>query len=544
MTPCRPLAGRFAPAILLLLATAQAQTPPCLGPFQRVDAFVPVTSSSVPVGLNVDGHDAVLWVESGFGYPREYTLHIFREDPASGIWSATESRRYPGPTYNNVALDDGVLAYMHFDTQTSEVVALERDPVTGTWQRIGAVPMPTFPSLVDQLLVSRELIAFGSPPRAAVWRRGPGGYTLAARFTGEVSQLEIEGERVVRVPRYNGFHAELYRCPASGGIELLGYVQAPAGTIFRGPALLHGERLLAPVGAYGANSSDGLASWRIAWDSSSGADAVLDSVGTYGVGLPTGSGLGCPSFGADSLLSLNGRSCGGSLYDSRSAALVDVDAQGRFQLAGIICVDIVGFWLPGCYAATDGNTVAKIYRDLSGRASVEFARYLGAAHDRDRDCVRDTDQIRADPRLDLNVNARLDAYERVGESFCAQLAPNSTGAFASLELIGSEHTASTDLAAVARALPPLALVTSTFTFAPEPLPAQATTALGLCLAGARHPAVASDTSGVAVTPIRPSTLPSSVGTASALAGQTWAWQHVYRDGANLAATPAVAVRLW
>ena len=539
--------GRLALVSLLVVATAQGQTaPPCLGPFQRVDAFVPVPSYNRPVGLHVHGHDAVLWVEAGGGYPFEYGLHLFREDPATGIWSATESRRYPGPTFNqtHVALGDGVLAYLHFGTPNIEIVALERDPITGVWQRIGALPVPSFPAYGLQLHASRELLAVQEQghPSSTVWRRSAAGYTLAVSFpTGEDSLLAVDGEHVVRALAYR---AELYRCPATGGAELLGYVHAPPGKRFRASVSLDGERLVAPFGPDGASALEGLATWRIAWDTPHGADAVLDTVTAYNAGLPVGTGSVYSSFADDSFLTSSVDRCDATHTLSRAAHLVDVDAQGRCHLAGVVCVEPWSAFSLGRIVSMDGRTVAKMHRDASGGTSVEFARYLGAAHDRDRDCVRDTDQIRMDPRLDLNVNARLDAHEQVGVSFCAQLAPNSTGTFATFELIGSEHVASADLAAVARALPALALGTSTLSFAPEPLPAQATTALGLCLAGARHPAVVSDASGVAVTPIRPSALPSSMGTASAFAGQTWAWQHVYRDGAALAATPAVAVRLW
>jgi hypothetical protein len=540
MTDRRLTVFRIALAFAVLSETALGQNPPCLGPFQRVDALVPVLVNP-PIGLHVDGHDAVLWSEYGGPYPFDYGLHFFREDPATGTWSATESRLYPGPTFNrHVALRDGVVAYLHFGDPLIEFVILEREPVTGIWQRLGAVPAPPYFELnVPQLLVSRELVAVqgsGSVP-STVWRRGPAGYALAISFpTGENSILAVDGERVVRALTY---HAELYRCPATGGSELLGYIQAPSSRRFRSGVHIDGERLVADVAGI-----EGVATWRVEWDTPSGASAVLDTVTPYSAGIPHGTGSLGSSFGAGSLLTQQSTLCSGGPFGSFTASFVEVGTHGHLHVAGAICVEMSMPFLPLRSVSTDGRTVARLHRDAAGHTSVEFARYLGAALDRDRDCVPDTDQIRMDARLDLNANARLDAFERGGEAFCAQLAPNSTGSFASLELIGSESVHSSDLAAVARALPPHAVGASTFTFAPRPLPANATSALGLCILGARHPAVAADARGVAVVAIHPSALPTRVGSASAIAGQTWAWQHVYRDGATVAVTPAVAVELW
>lgn len=532
---------------LTLALVALVQDPNCVGTFHSVDLAVPAPQTFRPTYVQVDGDDAVAYGDLIPAQVYPYMgLCMLRRDPVSLEFAVELVRPYSGAPGDphHVGLRGGTLAYSQRVANGSDIVVLRRDPIMGAWTVFDVIhaPLLNFGS-PPTISVSESLVAFHTTVNIEVWRRGPTRMELAVAFSSLYTYLDgVSGDRVVleRQPAL-----ELHRCPPGGGSFLEAFVMPPTGYAFMGTNL-EDDLLITLLRELNTstNGPHAIATWRILADPS-GTTMHLESLRPYVANPEIFLPLAPSKLRGDSLVyAALGDACGNGALE-RHVRVEDISPAGILTPRSNVCSFAGAPNRDLLSAGFDGRTLAVLFDGNPGR--LLFAALPSLALDRDHDCVDDATQIRVDPSLDRNQNGRLDTSERVGEAFCAQLAPNSTGAFSGLALVGTPSASSQDLAAVATGLPPSVVGVTLVAFAPTPLPAQATTPFGLCQGGGnfgRHGAVVSDATGVAVTPIRPAALPSVHGSASALTGQSWAWQHVHRDGPVAAATPAVAVQIW
>jgi hypothetical protein len=543
----RPLALALAALPFAPANSVPAQN--CVGPLTRTTLPTLGSSPFYPSFVKVDGDDAVVHGHVAGNQSLSTALCALHRDSATGTWQVDFIRRYTGyaDDPHHVALRGGMLVYSQRRNGSADIVVLTRSPTSGAWEMLANFTDPTHnfgaPPAVH---ASEVLVAFRKGQGHEVWRRVPGGLQLAGRFsTTFQTPFALSGERIAI-----GREAwvELYCFPASGGSLLEAVVTAPAGYNLlngHGSPRLEGDRLLTYLMTDPPNTGiAAIALWRIL-PTASGTTLGLEGLQAPDIDSSVLQQFQLGTLRGDTLVDgVVGNACVVGEY-VRHARVSDISDAGVLALRGRVC-DFGGMSPRELeHVGYDGRTLAFLFR--GDAPSVGFAPMLAIAHDRDRDCVEDVEQIHADPSLDRNFNGRLDSTELVGEEFCGQTAPNSTGAFAELTLLGTPSAASQDLLAVSEHLRPFAVGMTLVSFAPMPLPALASTASGLCLGGGnlgRHPALQADMTGTAVTQIRPAALPAPGGVWPSIAGQTLSWQHVYRDGVLTRATPAVALQLW
>ena len=130
----------------------------------------------------------------------------------------------------------------------------------------------------------------------------------------------------------------------------------------------------------------------------------------------------------------------------------------------------------------------------------------------------------------------------VGDAFCGPAVPNSTGASATIEAIGTPFIAANNLTLEAAALPSNStgffLASQTQGFVNQPGGSQG----NLCLGGGIGRYVGpgqimnSGAAGSISLPIDLSDLPTPTGPVSAIAGETWSFQAWFRDSVGGSAT--------
>lgn len=538
--PIRPLALLASSAALVAATSGFAQTPPCLGPFQDVQLSVPLVQADDFEGLAIDGDSAVVWTIRTGTFPWIYTLHFLARDPATGVWSARGARQVTSLLAATIAFRDGYLAFAERDPyQLVRVVRV--DAAQGTWTKVGVIPfLDPFP---PRLRMSEGYLLVSGAGSTVLYELAPTGISAVANLASiNEAQVALEGARYALQREH---WIEVHRRNAAGSFELEALITPPTGTLLEmlaTPRLDRG-RFVARFyqGPVGGPTSIGV--WRLL-PNPSGTVPVFDgrsSLDQLGVGNPSFSGVLANGTLVD--FTSNGP-CAAS-----TNALVSIDLlDGQLVMLGGVLCDLGGVALPHHVRrlAYDGRTLGVCTESATGR-HVLLAPLLAVDHDRDRDCAEDTREIAADPTLDLNQNGLLDATEQRGVDYCLPLGPNSQGQVATLEVIGTEASASRDLTAVARGLAPGALAIALTTAAPPSFPLLHPAGVPVCIDGpavGRYAPTHADAQGVAVVPLRPSALPAPGGTAAALSGVTIGWQVLYRDAGSLAGTNAMAVVLY
>jgi len=537
-------------AFALVGSLASAQTPPCLGPFQRVAPAIASPSHARMLHVTVHGANALARTQGSSAQGAANNIDAFRELAPGGPWVATQSWPLVG-AQGRIALDGERAAIKRTDPAAfNEVVVYERQPTTGSWLQTFAVPVM---NIYDPRLSGDHLV-LPSPhdERIDIWlREASGAFTFEASIVSPDKQvqdfgfqLDVAGDRIVVT---HSAYVYVYRRNVAGAWPLEIRIQPEPQFRFdwvSEPQLDDG-RLIHLVRTTDGTSK-GHAIWRLV-EGPSGANALFDGVVWEG-GLvsPFHWIQGPVAASSTAIQRLRDPACG-TLDPAYTPLAVIGAGDGDLPVVdGYVC-QLAGFAGPGNgeQISYDGRTLAIAVDEEVGapRNNVHFAALLGADIDADRNCVEDSVEIAATPTLDRNVNGRLDSIEERGEEFCVPLAPNSVGMVATLRVIGTEHRFTSDLMALARGLPPGTFGVVAVALAPVPLPAQAMGPFGVCLSGSvgRYSAVQAGPDGVATTFVPLAALPTPYGPINAFLNETWSWQLVYRDGSVPGATSAVAV---
>ncbi|MEM9799374.1 MAG: hypothetical protein AAGA20_03545 [Planctomycetota bacterium] len=128
----------------------------------------------------------------------------------------------------------------------------------------------------------------------------------------------------------------------------------------------------------------------------------------------------------------------------------------------------------------------------------------------------------------------------VERSYCGPAQSNSTGQRASLHARGSDVAADRDLELVAAGLPAgspgYVLVSQTAAYVPMAGGSEGTLCVGVPLGRYAGTVLVADDQGLARMDIDPAAIPQPGGTVGAIAGETWRFQHWYRDVSTLLTT--------
>jgi hypothetical protein len=537
-------------AFTLASSLVSAQSPPCLGPFQRVASTSTVSLNERMLFVAVSGANALGRIEGPSTQGAVNIVEAFRELAPGGPWVATQAWPLAGAR-GRFALD-GDRAAFYRQSPFFEIAVFERQPATGMWLPTFAVPLASPPVASDPRLSGESLVLpYPDDERIDIWRRATSGaFTLEATILSPSALdddfgrwLDIDGDRLaVR----HASSVYLYQRDTTGAWPLEVRIQREPHFDFNFSEPLLSDGRLVVVVRSPVESDKGLAFWRLV-AFPGGISAVYDGVVFEDDVMNEFHGLLTPATASSTAVQrLSEPACG--TPDPAFAPLAVIGAGDRDLpvVDGYVC-RLAGFAGPGDseYFDYDGRTLAVAVPQEVGapRNNVHFAALLGADIDGDRNCVEDSVEIATTPTLDRNGNGRLDSIEERGEEFCVPLGPNSVGNVATLRVIGTEHRLTNDLIALASGLPPGAFGVVAVALAPVPLPAQQTGPFGVCLTGAvgRYSAVQAGTDGVATTSIPLGAVPTPNGSIHAYLYESWAWQLVYRDGSVPGATSAVAV---
>ncbi|MDB4426377.1 hypothetical protein N9151_00095 [bacterium] len=175
-------------------------------------------------------------------------------------------------------------------------------------------------------------------------------------------------------------------------------------------------------------------------------------------------------------------------------------------------------------------------QDCNGNGILDSCELAGGA---ESDCngngVLDSCELLADPTLDLNQNGTPDRCERIGNSYCSDAIPNSTGEYGELTVLGSFNISQNDMTLSARRLPPQSFGFFITSQAPANIYPLNTSEGRLCVTGqvGRYVGpgqlVNSGPSGSVGLPIDLTAMPTPTGFIPATFFSTWYFQLWHRD---------------
>ena len=176
------------------------------------------------------------------------------------------------------------------------------------------------------------------------------------------------------------------------------------------------------------------------------------------------------------------------------------------------------------------------FPDCNGNGSPDARDIvLGTSSDCDGNGVPDECDLASSPARDLDANGVLDECERVGTSYFCPATSNSTGETARLTALGSDASSLNDLTLLGTGLP-AASFCMFFTSQTQGYSFSVPGSQGLlCVGGAvgrfnRTGEIRpSGPTGVLVFPLNLQDVPTPMGSAQALPGETWNFQAWYRD---------------
>lgn len=538
----RPIRFFAAACAALALPPALAQAP-CHGPVQVVPTL---HDEARTYWAGVAGENALAVVRgpSPGGSPGHFALVAYRRDPVSERWHEVQSQRVIGPLEHTPRAMAGRFAvFLLGDYETPYTLTVfEVDDLTGTWHKAGEVSYTCFGYTgLTQLAISPEgRVAYTCSHAGQIWEPSSSGWVQRATFSTQ-SQFAFDGTRLA-VANYGPI--DVHRRTAAGAWELEVTLPITSSSAANRPYHIEGDRLWEARPAWWVFAP--FATWRL-FSAASGTTVHVDGVtqGPFSVGSNP-----WPAVSHGTVVGLR-------------SDLPCTQQVGAFQLVSVGSDEVPAITYTFCPPAlpADPATIAGLAYDgrtlvwatnttspqPSGpRTSLYFLPLLAADIDRDVDCVEDLAQIASNPSLDRNTNGRLDSTEARGTSLCVPSTPQANGAYARLAVVGTEGAASSDLIAVASQLAAGAVVLPCVARPGSPLPAAQSGSSGLCLGGptfGRYAPRSADAAGVAVTSLNPAALPSPAGSVAASAGETWAWQCLFRDIGGTRATNAVAVTL-
>ncbi|MEC8512116.1 MAG: hypothetical protein VX015_08220, partial [Planctomycetota bacterium] len=160
---------------------------------------------------------------------------------------------------------------------------------------------------------------------------------------------------------------------------------------------------------------------------------------------------------------------------------------------------------------------------------------LGTSSDCDGNGIPDECDLASSPARDIDANGVLDDCERVGTSYFCPATSNSTGETARLTALGSDAASLNDLTLLGTRLP-AASFCMFFTSQTQGYSFSVPGSQGLlCVGGAvgrfnRTGEIRpSGPTGLLVFPLNLQDVPTPMGSAQALPGETWNFQAWYRD---------------